>query len=526
MPRPLLALLTSAFILGAVPARAEDEPTTGAGSVYIQGVGISMGAADGKPQAHYTQDSTAPGADGGAGACPTGAATAPVDATPGWLGDLAFDSGNNRWLVVSHAGKIHGRIMGNDGRPFTPVFTVNAPELSENWAPLAAYSPDAGKFLVVWADYSRGNGLYGRFVTPAGGLEKQFAISYGEVGGTPMLNMGGDRTSALRYDAANKRFVFVWHHRDPGDLVADDHRPGRKTRAAEGRHGGEQGAGPGRAVNADRRETAAYDQRNAGKWAVNRVEAATLASGQESVADIVTTNMDISYNPSTKKYLLIYDAGYAVGVKGRMLNSCSAKDGGADFLMLPNGGYAAAAANPKSGTFAAIGQNWQDYGNSYGVVSAAGQTAGKGTLFATGSKNGNFLPVIRANTTDGTFAATSSRDYAMTRFVARIGCGGGTAGKELLAWTAPENNGTGSGTVALSGTADAAIRRVEILVNLQKVGDADLPRAILALDTSAYEGGINLGAAFDAAGKSSRYTIRFNVARRSGAGRSGPRPGP
>jgi len=516
-------LAVAACVWLAAPARADDESApadeasqpSSEGGTSLGGAGVSNGSADKAPVAAPKPASSGPAA---AAACPGTSPTAAVDATPGWLGDLAFDPTNNRWLVVSHLGKINGRLMGNNGQPAGAVFTVNTPELTENWSPLAAFG--SGKYLVVWVAHGQGS-IYGRFISAAGTLEKQFTIA--GAGGTPFLNVGGDRTSSLRYDSASRKFVLVWEYRDPVvrtmlTTIDLNGKQGPLAKIGTAKNGGDWG--PSVAVNPNGGEyCVAYDQRNSGKWALSPVDAATLAPGKESVVGVVTTNVDIDYNPGTGKYLLIYDAGYAVGVKARILNSCSAADGGADFLLLPNGGYSSAAANSKSKVYAAIGQNWQDYGNSHGIANSAGAVLARKPLFATGSKNGNYLPVIRANTVDGTFAATSSRDYAMTRFVAQIGCGVAgahpAAPQDLLTWVLPAPNASGSGSVRLAGTAMPSIKKVEILVNLRKVGEAMLVSGAWAyvLDTAPYKGGINLSAlATDAAGATHRYTIRFNVA--------------
>jgi hypothetical protein len=84
----------------------------------------------------------------------------------------------------------------------------------------------------------------------------------------------------------------------------------------------------------------------------------------------------------------------------------------------------------------------------------------------------------------------------------------------LTSWSQPEFGASGSGVVRLAGTAVETVTRVDILVNLQKVGTARLSDGIWAyeLDTSPYHGGINLSTlATGAGGKTARDTIRFNV---------------
>jgi hypothetical protein len=88
--------------------------------------------------------------------------------------------------------------------------------------------------------------------------------------------------------------------------------------------------------------------------------------------------------------------------------------------------------------------------------------------------------------------------------------------EELVIWALPKDNASGSGLVRLAGTAMAKVRKVEILINLKKVGDAKLQSGlwIYDLDTSPYTGGINMSAlATSADGKPFRQTIRYNVVR-------------
>ena len=198
-----------------------------------------------------------------------------------------------------------------------------------------------------------------------------------------------------------------------------DGKRGPLVELTDGQYGGANG--PSIAVNEDKNEyCAVYDLRNSGKWAVRKIDASTLTAGVGGAVDFITTNTDITYNSKDKKYLVIYDAGYNIGVMGRFLNSCDANDVAKEVLVLQKEGYSSVASNPASTTYAAIGQNGQDAGNGYSIIDSSGKILSSGNLFSEGYRNGQFLPVIRANVNDGTFAATSSRDYEMTRFVAGL----------------------------------------------------------------------------------------------------------
>ena len=83
-----------------------------------------------------------------------------------------------------------------------------------------------------------------------------------------------------------------------------------------------------------------------------------------------------------------------------------------------------------------------------------------------------------------------------------------------ILWTEPAFGAVGHGVVKLKGEADDEVSRVDILVNLKKVGTARLGGGVWSydLDTSPYSGGINLSAlGVLKDGKTSRDTIRFNV---------------
>ena len=180
--------------------------------------------------------------------------SAAVDATPGWLGDLAFDTKNNKWLVVSkHDGPIYGRIMGNDGNAITDVFKISSDELTGGWSPLVAYSKDADKFLVVWVDYSNGWNLYGRFVSSDKSMGNQFKIN----SVNPYMNIGGDRTSSIQYDSKNKKFVIIWENREGRHsavftTIELDGKQGPSVELTDGENSGING--PSIAVNEDKNE--------------------------------------------------------------------------------------------------------------------------------------------------------------------------------------------------------------------------------------------------------------------------------
>ena len=161
-------------------------------------------------------------------------------------------------------------------------------------------------------------------------------------------------------------------------------------------------------------------------------------------------NTDIEYNKSTKKYLAVYD--YAgTPVKGQILNSCSVTNGGSIFTIKAGMGRASLAYNSKSNTFGVIGQG-TDTTDPYVILNSTGGVIKSGGLFAdpTPSTHGLYAPVIAPNINDGSFGATSSWNYGMTRFIAGL-C-----------------SGTCTGTTGGTPTPTAA---VPVLTSLNRMND-------------------------------------------------------
>ncbi|MBI5528708.1 MAG: hypothetical protein HY897_20450, partial [Deltaproteobacteria bacterium] len=419
-----------------------DDSGAGAGDAYVRDVGP-----DGDDSGVDTQDSGNGGSDAGekpdsggadAGQPPSDAgedagtidggpqdagpsadAETPTplsDTTPGWNGQLAYSPTSKSWLVATMSGGIVGRMMGNDGIPIGAVFAVSPADQNASWVPSVAYAPDVDKFLVVWVDYTN-NGwqAWGRFVNGDGTMPGDaFALSLDK----PVANQGGDRTSSLAYDSKNKRFVYAWHgtHLVNIDMSGNI---GPVVDIVDGSPNEHWSASV--AANPDTNEyCVAYDKRNAGTFAVTGVDASTLTAGAETVANVTTTNVLVAYNTVERTYVVVYDTGYATGVRAMVLGSCDLNDQIREFDILPKVAWTSVAYNPASNMFAVISQNANGDGNTFAVFDSSGVVLATGDPYLGGS-NGNFSPEIAPNTDDGTFAAISSREYSQTRFTANIG---------------------------------------------------------------------------------------------------------
>ena len=365
-----------------------------------------------------------------------------INATDGWAGTLAYNSNNNTWLVVS--GSVNGRIMGNDGAPIAPQFQISVTTGGPN-APKAVFAPDLDKYLVIWIEWNNPNTtttseINGRFINPDGSFSGDEFIVHTDVD-YPAGASFVYPNSRLRYDIKSKKFVFVWETRSPGinaNLITIDQfgRPGTQIKITENlpapNSEERRGEDPAVAVNAYGNEycVAYRDGYNdsTGKWIANikmrSVSAITGEIGPETTvmtrddANITTTNL--VYNSTNDQYLVAWGV---VGGKseGRILNSCNGGDGNGIILFSSIIGTPAVTYNSKTNNYAIIGQDQNDVGNTYYILSSGGTVLTSGVKLVPDANHGNYSPSIEANTNEWTFAMTSSRDYAVTRFIPNLG---------------------------------------------------------------------------------------------------------
>src|SRR5574339_530269 len=76
---------------------------------------------------------------------------------------VAYDSVNHVYLVVSSHGVVYGRFVDASGNPHGAQFTIQANPANFGMFPRAAFSPDAGAFLVTWTEGTPS--VHGRMVS-------------------------------------------------------------------------------------------------------------------------------------------------------------------------------------------------------------------------------------------------------------------------------------------------------------------------------------------------------------------------
>lgn len=389
---------------------------------------------------------SATGGSGGGGSG-GGVAAPSTEATGGWGGNLAQDSTSGNWLVVS--GGVNGRIMSSSGQAVSSPFKIEqTPQSVQVMSPKVAFASDINKYLVVWIGFpnAAGGTIYGRFVNTDGSLSgNAFTIFTDPAGGTSFIHPNTE----VIYDNKNKKFVFVWEYRRPlvdVNMVTISQTGVVSAPTKIGVDANGESWHPSLAVNETTNEYCiAYDKRNNGNnvSAVRSYNAATGTLGTESVLTGGGMYTSIVHNSVNNKYLIGWNTANSLTSQARILNTCNVTNGGNIFTSNSAGQTQTLAYNPVSNTYASIVQNQNNYGNNYNIFSSTATKIKEGVAF-TSTTTGNFAPTIAANMMDGTFTATSSLGYTMTRFAPNLGIP--TQGSVIQPVSAPKYLDLGPGS--------------------------------------------------------------------------------
>jgi len=378
-------------------------------------------------------------------------ATVPsYNASSGWGGNLAHNTTDNTWLVVS-AGTpqngTYGRIMNNDGTTVGSQIVIAS---AHSGGPKVAYSKDMNKYLVVWLQWDDANRtsvseVRGRFINPNGTFSGSEFLVHADTNYPNDASMAYSN-SAMQYDSKNKKFVYVWQTQ--GTSQAPSRNSNLITISTTGVVGNrinltssftkvatDDGRGdPVVAIKESTNEYCVIYQRGYSTgskpneiWNVSirarTVNAVTGAIGPETVVysessrDATVVLMSIVYNTVNNKYLVGWSG--PGGVKGKFMTSCNGGTAGSTITLNSMSSGHSLAYNPRSNQYASIGQNQDNSGNTYVILNSNGTKVSGGVAFAGGF--GNFSPTIAANSVDGTFAGTSSLEYGVTRFAPNLG---------------------------------------------------------------------------------------------------------
>ncbi|MES3005032.1 MAG: hypothetical protein V4690_02890 [Patescibacteria group bacterium] len=387
------------------------------------------------------QITNTPGGGGG------GTATVPsYNASGGWGGNLAHNTTNNTWLVVSagtSANGTYGKIMNNDGTSVGGQITITS---GHSGGPKVAYSKDINKYLVVWLAWDDGDktttsNIMGRFINPDGTFSGSPFLVHSDTS-YPNDSSMFYSNSPMQYDSKNKKFVYVWQTVKPGRhsnlrtiSTTGEVGPRINLTSSLSTVAEDDGRGdPAVAIKESTNEYCVIYQRGystgtgaSATWnpsiRARTVNALTGTVGPETVvysesgANATVVMMSIVYNSVNNKYLVGWSG--TNGAKGKFMTSCNGSVAGSTITLNSAASGHSLAYNPKSNQYASIGQNPHNAGNTFVILNSNGVKVSEGVAFAGGY--GNFSPTIAANTTDGTFSATSAYEYGITRFAPNLG---------------------------------------------------------------------------------------------------------
>jgi len=338
--------------------------------------------------------------------------------------DVAFDSKNNVYLVVSSFGTVRGRYLSADGVPLGDAFVIQAsPYLSH--FPRAAYSPDAaggaGAFLVTWhaSVTMAGTDVFSRIVSYSSGL------------GTESLLMPADSRweagAAVEYSTVSKEFLVVWqtYFADVrGVRVANTGVPIGTINVALTPAEGERD--PNIAYNPATDEfLVVYSGWGAFAFVrAQRVKAGTgdmIGAPTHVTAATGTYITNVAYNSATGQYLSTwYQPG---GHFGRLINADGSVQGDVQVLSTTYAAYDALglAYNTTSGTFHTISHG--PTAEAGGVeIGPAGTPLNTGTELTAIGGSGNFYPRMTSNTARAEWMMSVAHQFSVT-IAQRFGSG-------------------------------------------------------------------------------------------------------
>jgi len=364
-----------------------------------------------------------------------------VEATPGWNGGLAHNPGDDQWLIASQGisggsdeiqtwGTFVRRNAAGDYEG-SSIFMLNPTGLFQG-APRVAFGPNAGKYLVVWAQefdaVGATNEIHGRLVSPDGAMGPLLNITQG-LSGMGRLVSG----QSLTYDSVNKKFVLAWEHRSGGifsylrTIDAETGALGPVVRVADNSLIFFQGE-PVVAVNEKENEyCVAYTvnrNENISSIALRRVDASTLDVGPEG---ILTTDAlgqpKLAFGSKDERYLAAWTSGKQnlVGaMDATFLGGCDAADKEDPFILEP--GWGVMAYNPVSDSFGLTSMAQDNIFNYFLALDSSGRKIPntEQTVFVD-AEHGNYVPNLAPNLKNGTFGVVSSKDYATYRLAPDMG---------------------------------------------------------------------------------------------------------
>ena len=375
---------------------------------------------------------------------------------------VAYDSVNHVYLVVSSHGVVYGRFVDASGNPLGAQFTIQANPANFGMFPRAAFSPDAGAFLVTWTEGTPS--VHGRMVsyTQGGpiGADTQLTtdISWWEAG------------SAVAYSTASHEFLGTWR-RVAANPLPNDIRAVRVSNSGTPlgpvfnvTNDADYQDNPSVAYNSATNEFlvvfAGYN--DPGQYAfvdAQRVQAgsgALLGAPTRLVVTSGTYITDVSYNPSTGKYLAAWYSLPAGAGLARVVNPDGSLPGNVITLSTRWKAYDAlsVAYNARSDTFFMVSHS--STAEDGGVeIDTNGNPVDNGFIVTAAGGNGNFYPRIAASTDAPNWLMSTANNFSST----------------MIQMITGSNAGSGTPPPVITPTATTQpLMNVDSPVNLSSVG--------------------------------------------------------
>ena len=357
---------------------------------------------------------------------------------------VAYDSINHVYLVVSAQGVVQGRFVSATGTPIGAQFPIQTNAALFGAFPRVGFSPDAnggaGGFLVTWSqsDLPNNASMHGRMVAfgqnGAYGADRQLSVdgNWWEEGpyiaystttreffvvyrtfptyvlrGVRVDNTGAARdipftisqtaqyedNASVAYNPTTNQYLVCWKgYNDPGRFGFVDCR---------------------------------FVQSGANQLGAGPIRLTT------SAATYIT---DTTYNPSTNQFLVTWDAGVGIGIRGRIVNADGSLPGNIIPISTLWHAYDALGVgyNRVSRTFFMVSHDSRactkcDDG---GVeIADSGVPIDNGFLVTASGANGSFYPTIAASSDAPNWLVTTAPDFTNTavQLVAGTASSGGPA---------------------------------------------------------------------------------------------------
>ena len=314
---------------------------------------------------------------------------------------VAYDSVNDRYLVVSSHGVLWGRLVDGSGAPIGGQFQIGGTVHAH--FPRVAFSPDAnggaGAFLVVWHESDTSpTSIHTRLVSSTGALltaDTQLvpATSFWEVG------------AAVSYSTVSKEFLVAWRTFSPATIrgirVSNSATALGASFPIAAYH--EYADNPNIAYNPSADEWLVVHSGYNVSYAyvsAQRVKPGTGALlggpnpfGQASAVYIT----DVAYNPSTNQYLAAWHTGT---MRGQVLNADGSPTGSVIPLSNRYAAYDALslARNPLSNTYFAVSHDSAGTQDGGVEIGPNGQPLTSGVQVTSIGGTGNFYPRLAPST--------------------------------------------------------------------------------------------------------------------------------